>query len=497
MRFLVCLISCVSLLLCAEEQILSLSEHGSVRYISDDQHLLQIERLSPSDEVMYTHSYRYDESGKLVSESLIGDLGEVVYESDSVVRSPFGFEECEFDENHNLVKHKINGVLCEYSYNANHEMVVLDDMPFFKRDENGNAIFVADYEYFYDDAHQLIRVVTPKHLIEYEYDPYGNRISRTLDQKTEYFIYSGMNEIAILDSQGDLKQLCIPGISMNADVLRPIAIETKEGVFAPIHDYQGKIIKLINMTTKEIVQLDDVDPFGRGIPDNLPTPWVFLGKNYDFEAGLVYFGKRYYSPLLRAWMTKDPLGQSNDLYEFCLGNPLSYFDPDGEWAIAVPLLAWTGGAITSPLWGPVALGTLGGVALGYASYKAVEWFKNNKTENDIFDEQLFQLMERNKKGGIDPDLPTNPSKDKNWKDVSHPKEKAAGHNTFKNKKTGEKIRLDNGKPGEKGHEQHDHYHRLNPNSKGKYDEYLDKNYNPVPRGSEDSHLYPPQWVWWE
>ena len=91
-----------------DEQILSLGEYGSVRYINADQHLLRVERLSLTYEVMYRHSYRYDENGKLVSESLIGDLGEVVYESDIVVRSPFGLEECEFDENHNLIKHTID-----------------------------------------------------------------------------------------------------------------------------------------------------------------------------------------------------------------------------------------------------------------------------------------------------------------------------------------------------------------------------------------------------
>lgn len=34
---------------------------------------------------------------------------------------------------------------------------------------------------------------------------------------------------------------------------------------------------------------------------------------------------------------------------------------------------------------------------------------------------------------------------------------------LKDKKTGEKIRFDEGKPWETGHEAHDHYHRINPN----------------------------------
>ncbi|CAN5521337.1 hypothetical protein BH10BAC1_BH10BAC1_21080 [soil metagenome] len=59
------------------------------------------------------------------------------------------------------------------------------------------------------------------------------------------------------------------------------------------------------------------------------------------------------------------------------------------------------------------------------------------------------------------------------------------------------IEHDKEKPGAPGHDGHDHYHRQNPNStKGNNDKYLDANGNPVPKGSERSHLYPPGWVWW-
>ena len=57
-----------------------------------------------------------------------------------------------------------------------------------------------------------------------------------------------------------------------------------------------------------------------------------------------------------------------------------------------------------------------------------------------------------------------------------------GHHTYKNKGT--------------DHKAHDHYHRPNPNSTGKHDKYLDQYGNPVPKGSDESHLYPPEWVWW-
>ncbi|MBM3198863.1 MAG: hypothetical protein FJZ58_06385 [Chlamydiae bacterium] len=68
---------------------------------------------------------------------------------------------------------------------------------------------------------------------------------------------------------------------------------------------------------------------------------------------------------------------------------------------------------------------------------------------------------------------------------------------WKIKKTGEKLRFDKGDPKKSGHEAHDHFHRLNPNKTGKLDEYLDDQKCPVEKGSEISHLYPPEWVWWK
>ena len=68
---------------------------------------------------------------------------------------------------------------------------------------------------------------------------------------------------------------------------------------------------------------------------------------------------------------------------------------------------------------------------------------------------------------------------------------------MKDKRIGAFIEYDEGKLGDTGHEAHDHYHRLNPETKGNQDLYLDAKGNPVPKDSEASHLYPSKWIWWE
>lgn len=94
--------------------------------------------------------------------------------------------------------------------------------------------------------------------------------------------------------------------------------------------------------------------------------------------------------------------------------------------------------------------------------------------------------------GTDADLENHPE----WKETTHPDQRKAGHREFSNEKTGEKIRFDKGNPTETGHEAHDHYHRYNPNSKSRHDGYLDRYGNPVRRGSDASHLYPPNGIYW-
>ncbi len=89
------------------------------------------------------------------------------------------------------------------------------------------------------------------------------------------------------------------------------------------------------------------------------------------------------------------------------------------------------------------------------------------------------------------ELPKNPDDllNEGWKEVTDPRN-TSGSRDFINPQTGEKVRFDPGKQGDNGWEGKDHYHRVNPDSTGKNDYYLDVNGNPVPRGSNSSHIPP-------
>ncbi len=93
---------------------------------------------------------------------------------------------------------------------------------------------------------------------------------------------------------------------------------------------------------------------------------------------------------------------------------------------------------------------------------------------------------------LDKSLPANPDEllSRGYKEISHPSAVANGHRTFTNPETGDTIRFDKGDPNRTSHRGRDRYHRENPNFTGKRDQYLDKNGNLTPDGSDAAHLYP-------
>ena len=67
-------------------------------------------------------------------------------------------------------------------------------------------------------------------------------------------------------------------------------------------------------------------------------PFVFNGKEKDYESGFHYYGARYYwSEVLTGWLSVDPkVCKCPEIspYTYCAWNPVKLIDPDGQEAIA-------------------------------------------------------------------------------------------------------------------------------------------------------------------
>lgn len=116
-------------------------------------------------------------------------------------------------------------------------------------------------------------------------------------------------------------------------------------IYVPQYDAYGNIISYCD-AAGNIVASYTYDAFGRTISQSGALADVFAfrysTKYFDRETGFYYYGKRYYSPALRRWLTRDPIGENGglNLYGFCTGNSVSTYDILGAFAIKV-ISKWT------------------------------------------------------------------------------------------------------------------------------------------------------------
>jgi len=102
---------------------------------------------------------------------------------------------------------------------------------------------------------------------------------------------------------------------------------------------------VITNTSGGIVQKLDYMPFGSERVNvktsGFDTRFTFTDQEKDAESGLMYYGARYYNPVLGRFMSVDPVvinspgaylldPQQSDSYSYARNNPLRFIDITGE-----------------------------------------------------------------------------------------------------------------------------------------------------------------------
>ncbi|BDB19403.1 type IV secretion protein Rhs [Pseudomonas sp. CYM-20-01] len=187
-------------------------------------------------------------------------------------------------------------------------------------------------EYRYDCQHRLIGVKTPNDQIaSYRYDPFGRRISKTVDGITTEFFWQGDKLIAEHHADRHRSYLYEP------DSFRPLALlegfgpkETKAyhyqldhlGTPQELTAQDGEIVWSAHYRAYgEITRLDI------GKVDN---PLRFQGQYFDPESGLHYNRHRYYNPDVGRYLTPDPVKLAGGINVYLyVPNPTGWIDPLG------------------------------------------------------------------------------------------------------------------------------------------------------------------------
>ncbi|MFK9004415.1 RHS repeat-associated core domain-containing protein [Pseudomonas pergaminensis] len=187
-------------------------------------------------------------------------------------------------------------------------------------------------EYRYDCQHRLIGAKTPNgQTASYRYDPFGRRISKTVDDITTEFFWQGDKLIAEHHANRHRSYLYEP------DSFRPLALlegfgpkETKAYHYQL--DHLGTPQEL-TVPDGEIVWSAHYRAYGEisrldiGEVDN---PLRFQGQYFDQESGLHYNRHRYYNPDVGRYLTQDPVKLAGGInaYQY-VPNPTGWVDPLG------------------------------------------------------------------------------------------------------------------------------------------------------------------------
>ncbi len=136
--------------------------------------------------------------------------------------------------------------------------------------------------------------------------------------------------------------------------------QQKQHLFLSLSDTVGSTSIVIDHATGELVEHATYMAYGTSESSYRTERWGeerdpyrFGGKEEDIEVGLAYFGARYYSPFLGAWLSTDPvtiheLSSDTNPYAYVYGSPLMGVDPDGRFAVTTAIIV---GAVVGAILG--------------------------------------------------------------------------------------------------------------------------------------------------
>lgn len=256
-----------------------------------------------------------------------------------------------------------------YSYNQGNQLVSSSEAQ-FEYDLNGNMITKVNVDggitsYSYDYENRLTRVIMPDGTTSvYTYDPFGRRISKSVNGTATYYFYDNEDILFEYDATGVIGNRYAHGLGID----EPLALITEKGVYFYHADGLGSITSLTDSASKA-VQTYEYDSFGKlkDLKNRIKQPYTFTGREWDRETGTYYFRARTLDPVAGRFTQKDPIGFSGGVnnYVYVKDRPTVFIDPWGlQMAQSVPYVVVPALPVIAPLIAnPATIATAVGVAV--------------------------------------------------------------------------------------------------------------------------------------
>lgn len=173
----------------------------------------------------------------------------------------------------------------------------------------------------------------------YDYDSDDRRTKKTVNGVVTRTMWSGADELAEYDVNGDLIRRFVPDGTGAMDA-RLATVTAANAVYWHHVDHQGTVIATSDSAgqTVGVASYSPYGEFGAGVtapPQH--SPFGYTGRQYDPETGLYQYRARYYSPRLGQFLSMDPIGTKDDpgLYLYVANDPVNKTDPTGKCGVFV------------------------------------------------------------------------------------------------------------------------------------------------------------------
>jgi|GEM_PF-4878416 len=201
-------------------------------------------------------------------------------------------------------------------------------------DANGNLIEDDQYKYTYNEANQLfeVRTLIDDIVARYWYDVTGRRIKKELyDGTITYYPFNNYEEVHY--PNGTIEKT-VYYFANGERLAKNVSVDSSSDVQFYHSDHLGST-NVVTDNLGNLIEKTVYAPFGSVLAGGSDR-YGFTGQEKDPETDLMYYGARYYNPLLRRFVQPDSFlqdiydPQSLNRYSYVRNNPLIYVDPTGK-----------------------------------------------------------------------------------------------------------------------------------------------------------------------
>jgi RHS repeat-associated protein len=278
--------------------------------------LTRIQYLRTDTSILETIDYAYDPNGNRILKSL---------STASVPETPFT---ALYDEANRITQVTLRpGTVQAKTYALSY-------------DENGNlttkqntADAADTTTYSWDARDRLIAIQAPGITASFAYDALGRRLERTVNGETTRYVYDGIQ--AIGEIRGSETTTLVTGLVIDEMIAR----YSTQGQRVFLTDALGSVIAQARQD-HSIVNWYGYSPYGETVAtaDDEGNAVEYTARDND-GTGLYFYRSRYYDPMLKRWISEDPIGLAAgpNVYAYADAAPTTYTDPLGLWEWGDPL----------------------------------------------------------------------------------------------------------------------------------------------------------------